>query len=567
MSFFHPASHPLNPFAAEPGDQDRPGAQQQQRGYSYPEHSISASSSFSYSAREPSIDSDRDSAVPAESASLRMKTTRGAFDPEPAAVVLSSPPRKKIFIRTEEEQFVLPFSKVNTNEGLVMLLSRLYSPDLLHRIQIRYDTTTLGQDGNPVGPLSGGAVIYPEYWESLVEDNMRIVVFLLPDDNELHNDLSRLSVSARSSSRAVSTSSTTAPATPVHDSVLLPRSPSSTLSSPNEGKSAGAKSGARQDIVSLFEGAEGADKENNSTTPDRPRTYSSAVQQPALTPLGVSTNSSVANKRASIQPALPAVAPAQTLTATPAVHPSLRYQQQVIVMPEDNLSVRDQNLYKPGSMSALTPDEVALKAATEPFSLTYQGCITLLARMLPEKRHLTHPRLSPNIVTIRPCHENTLWVFCVVQHTLHPVSVRAFETIDIEELILRVLPPEVSIDSVVVLWRNMKFGGEGLPSYTYNAKKETRGTGGRNMWKKNLAVLAAKNAEVFVVVYQGSDCNWGRAPQQRRKLEICEAQEVEVDTLDSTTSKQVQKSGSGSAAAKSQTPNRRAEQMSSTRVG
>lgn len=365
-----------------------------------------------------------------------------------------------------------------------MLLSRLYSPDVLHRIQIRYDTTPLGADGNQIGPVSGGAVIYPEYWESLIEDNMRIAIFFLPEETA-----SATRVSSASGSQVISNLSTALSSTTI-------------LSSPSSPTPSDEKKPVTpceyENSLSAF-----SDKENtgNGST-EKSRSYSSAVKQSPIMPLGVSTNvATVAHQSPS------GLSPRR----------AIRLQQQVTVMPEDNSALQDK-LYRPGRMSALTPDEAAQKAATEPFTLTYQACITLLAPLLPEKRHLTHPRLSPNIVTIRPCHENTLWIFCVIQRTLHPVTVRAFETIDIEELILRVLPPEVGIDKVVVLWRNMKFGGEGLPISKYNAKKETRGTGGRVMWKKNLAVLAAKNAEVFVILYESSVDHWGRTNLRQSQL-------------------------------------------------
>ncbi|KAK9447201.1 uncharacterized protein V1518DRAFT_421616 [Limtongia smithiae] len=352
--------------------------------------------------------------------------------------------KQKIYVRMGDEQFALPLAKARTCDEFMTLLARIYPPAVLHHIQIRYDTTELDAFGNSTGQFLSGAVIYPQYWEFLVEDGMRIALSVLPEP------------------------------------MLEPGVVGNTTGENT------TPDGRRGSVLTIAPGDE--KKENTATdsgTP-RPRSYSSAAAAAAATAAGAP--GTVAKQPLGVVP--PNAIPR-------AVYP------RVTVMPEDtslqkHLSAQGGH----GHVSALTPAEAALKSVTDPYGLTYQACITLLSPLLPERRRLTHPRLSPNIVTIRPCHENTLWIFCVVQRTLHPVTVRAFETIDIEELLLHVVPPSIGKERAVVLWRNMKFGGEALNPNKYNAKKETRGTGGRVMWKKNLAVLAVKNAEVFVVVYE-----------------------------------------------------------------
>ncbi|KAK9468641.1 hypothetical protein V1512DRAFT_257558 [Lipomyces arxii] len=445
MSFFHPSSHPLNPYGTGPHLQQRvqpyftaaiPGPP----GLSTPQALAITRSSLNAS---PNLKS------PDEPPASPGKASEGA--------------KKKIYVRTAEEQFALPMSKVATNDGLVVLLTRLYSQAMLHRLQIRYDTTVLDSKGNPAGPISGGAVIYPEYWESLVEDGMRIVIKVMPEEGETS--------SVHDTSRATSESSLYS----VPDALA---SPPARAESGHQFERAVAN---QQDFNAM---GLTANKENDLTqysrraSEDKPRTYSSAVKQSATAPpLGVSTN--LAN------------------TVSQFHRPASDDRLQSDMPPE----LKEKLSRYSGRLSAMTACEASLKSITDPYGLTYQSCITLLEPLLPEIRRITHPRLSPNIVTIRPCHENTLWIFCVVQRILYPVTVRAFETIDIEELILRVLPDEISKEKVVVLWRNMKFGGEAIGP-KYNAKKETRGTGGRNMWKRNLAVLAVKNAEVFVLVFE-----------------------------------------------------------------
>ncbi|KAK9370284.1 hypothetical protein V1509DRAFT_617311 [Lipomyces kononenkoae] len=458
MSFFHPSSHPLNPFGSGPHPQHPPF---------YP-ITIPPPPGLA----PPPSPMQRPALI---SSPPRQSLSDDCFSPMKS----SEGSRKKIYVRTDEEQFALPMSKVSTNEDLVILLSRLFSPDILHRLQIRYDTTVVDAKGNPAGLISGGAVIYPEYWESLIEDGMRILIKVLPEDGEMSSNYGgSVSESSRILSQSSSSSTSITETSRVISGDQDQLKNSTGLTSPSENE----RSTRHQHAIPPI--GPPTNKENDSLRADdlKPRTYSSAVKQTMVQPLGVSTNlvnSSNSNLR----------------THTP------QHLQQVVVMPEDAASLQSQKIFRPGRMSAMTPAEAALKSVTDPYGLTYQSCITLLVPLLPDYRRLTHPRLSPNIVTIRPCHENTLWIFCVIQRTLHPVTVRAFETIDIEELILRVVPPEIGKERAVVLWRNMKFGGEGIGS-KYNAKKETRGTGGRNMWKRNLAVLAVKNAEVFVVVFE-----------------------------------------------------------------
>ncbi|KAK9455027.1 hypothetical protein V1511DRAFT_449442, partial [Dipodascopsis uninucleata] len=453
MSFFHPPSHPLNPFAST----------HTQHNQFYP---ISLSNSLS-SDSGGTVGNTGGSAMDNDStADSSMRT-------------ISNNAKQKIYVRVDEEQLALPLSMVETNEGLVSSLSRLIPSDMLRRLQIRYDVSTVDNQGNSIGPVMGGAVIYPDYWESLVEDGMRILVKVL-SAGESDSMSFAGNNNASEYSRIFSGSST---------SFDRPSSTSDT---------AGKINAISEQLKSnlFFGGSSSADDHHNSLLQPaqihgnmsydigrHSRTYSGVVKQPLVQPLGVSTNSNTQINNS-------------TIDGTNSNH-----HQQVIVMPPSSPNSRAQKMLKPGRMSAMTPAEAALKSVTDPYSLTYQSCITLLAPLLPDWRRLTHPRLSPNIVTIRPCHENTLWIFCVIQRTLHPVTVRAFETIDIEELIMRVVPPEIGRKKAVVLWRNMKFGGEGIGP-KYNAKRETRGTGGRNMWKRNLAVLAVKNAEVFVVVYE-----------------------------------------------------------------
>ncbi|KAK9357993.1 hypothetical protein V1504DRAFT_462581 [Lipomyces starkeyi] len=459
MSFFHPSSHPLNPFGSGPHPQHPP----------FFPITIPPPPGLA----PPPSPMQRPTLISSPS---RQSLSDDSFSP---MKIGNDGARKKIYVRTDEEQFALPMSKVETNEDLVILLSRLFSPDILHRLQIRYDTTVVDSKGNPASLISGGAVIYPEYWESLIEDGMRIMIKVLPEDGEMSSNYGgSISESSRILSQSSSSSTSITETSRVISGVQDQLKNSTVLTSSSENE----RSTRHQPAIPPI--GPPTNKENDSLRAEdlKPRTYSSAVKQTMVQPLGVSTNlvnSSNSNVR---------------------TH-ATQHLQQVVVMPEDSASLQSQKIFRPGRMSAMTPAEAALKSVTDPYGLTYQSCITLLVPLLPDYRRLTHPRLSPNIVTIRPCHENTLWIFCVIQRTLHPVTVRAFETIDIEELILRVVPPEIGKEKAVVLWRNMKFGGEGIGS-KYNAKKETRGTGGRNMWKRNLAVLAVKNAEVFVVVFE-----------------------------------------------------------------
>ncbi|KAK9476885.1 hypothetical protein V1514DRAFT_335467 [Lipomyces japonicus] len=450
MSFFHPSSHPLNPFGT---------------GRNHPPPFFPMGMPPPPPPPPPSPHSP-----PGLSSSLTaMKSEdlqQQQLHPDGA--------KKKIYVRTDDEQFALPLSKVETNEGLVSLLSKMFGADVLYRLQIRYDTTVLDGKGNPVGPICGGAMLYPEYWESLVENGMRILIKLLPEENN------RPPLSTLSQGKSSVGDESNHPVL-VKDYSAADESTQSTQSDEIDKSHDVAASTV---LISPSLKA----KENHQVAPDR--AYAAVARQGL--PLGVSTNS--------------------------ATNTSVRELSvpQVRVVPDQ---VNTQKIFQPGKMSAMTAAEAAVKSVTDPYSLTYQSCITLLAPMLPDFRRLTHPRLSPNIVTIRPCHENTLWIFCVVQHTLHPVTVRAFETIDIEELILRVVPPEMGKERVVVLWRNMKFGGESIGP-KYNAKKETRGTGGRNMWKRNLAVLAVKNAEVFVVVYEQSLQQQQQQREHLNELEV-----------------------------------------------
>ncbi|KAK9246606.1 hypothetical protein V1506DRAFT_534738 [Lipomyces tetrasporus] len=458
MSFFHPSSHPLNPFGSGPHPQHPPF--------------------FPITIPPPPGLAPPPS--PLQRSTIISSPSRKSVTDDPSSPVKSGVDgaRKKIYVRTDEEQFALPMSKVETNEDLVILLSRLFSPDILHRLQIRYDTTVVDAKGNPAGPISGGAVIYPEYWESLIEDGMRIMIKVLSEDGELSSNYGG---SVSESSRILSQSSSS---TSITETSRVISGVTEQIKSSTAFTSAAENERSTRHQHTIPPIGPPTNKENDSLRADelKPRTYSSAVKQTMVQPLGVSTNLVNTTKSSSR-----AIAP--------------QHLQQVVVMPEDTSSLQPQKIFRPGRMSAMTPAEAALKSVTDPYGLTYQSCITLLAPLLPDYRRLTHPRLSPNIVTIRPCHENTLWIFCVIQRTLHPVTVRAFETIDIEELMLRVVPPEIGKEKAVVLWRNMKFGGEAIGG-KYNAKKETRGTGGRNMWKRNLAVLAVKNAEVFVVVFE-----------------------------------------------------------------
>ncbi|KAK9472344.1 uncharacterized protein V1510DRAFT_434997, partial [Dipodascopsis tothii] len=392
-------------------------------------------------------------ATPSRLVALRASSGRPQGAPSTESPPEAQGARRKIFIRTEEEQFALPLSKVETNNDLVELLSRLFSPELLHRLQIRYDWTSLDDKGNVTGPIGGGAVIYPEYWESLVEDGMRIVVRVLPEDDyerpAEHVDTATIAKIHEISEQLKNNLSYGADGP--FDKFLA--KPAHAIAAP-----AGLPS----------------TKENNARTSPRydvgrGQTYSAVVKQQGMQPLGLSSALDVN---------------------------AMNLPKNVLV---DNKKLN--RLVLPPHLDRVELDKKPLLPVRDPYSFTYQSCITMLGPLLPEWRRITHPRLSPNIVTIRPCHENTLWIFCVVQQTLHPVTVRAFETIDIEELVMRVVPAHVGKERTVVLWRNMKFGGEDIGE-RYNAKKETRGTGARNMWKRNLAVLAVKNAEVFVVVWE-----------------------------------------------------------------
>ncbi|KAK9459206.1 uncharacterized protein V1516DRAFT_681256 [Lipomyces oligophaga] len=505
MSFFHPSNHPLNPFGSDSGSRSKSFQSAQQKlessvsqlrisGHpsSSPQQNMGVRQPFfpvaiaNQSNQSPRIASNMTSSLGSPGTARVHRVPHDDMNMQEQIGLMAghrtqseAQSKRKIYVRTDDEQFALPLSKVQTNEGLISFLTRFYSPDQLPRVQIRYDSTVLDADGTIKGPICGGAVIYPEYWESLVEDSMRILIRILPTDS----DMPAHSIESDSESGAIHTISSDT----TRSDIL---SASGLASSFND-----AESSATMDLKHSENnlGTDMFGKENAIADP--PRTYS-AVAKRSVAPLSVSTN---------------AAKPVSLLSSGGS-----KQVAQVTMMPEDTSSLY-QRKYKSGRMSAMSVDEALQLVESDPFSLTYLASITILAPMLPEWRRLTHPRLSPNIVTIRPCNENTLWIFCVVQKTLHPITVRAFETIDIEELILRVVPPEVGKEKTVVLWRNMKFGGEGLPPSTYQAKRETRGTGGRVMWKKNLAVLAVKNAEVFVLVYKSVDTDW--KPQPNALLE------------------------------------------------
>lgn len=124
MSFFHPASHPLNPFGSSSTNQQQQRqrspkpANIQQRPFS-PDHPFfsqiySLSSSVpAYSVHTHSVDNNS-SVSPIRMQRADSTGADMAFDN--ASTSVASPPRKKIYVRTEEEQFVLPLSRVQTND-------------------------------------------------------------------------------------------------------------------------------------------------------------------------------------------------------------------------------------------------------------------------------------------------------------------------------------------------------------------------------------------------------------------------------------------------------------------